>query len=588
MRRHHSWAVVRGVQLSLWTLFGGFGLFLAACVDNAGDGSGPKSVPPLETDETEEAPIRLSYVCGNRFLITNAYSVAVSVIYRVSGTDEEAEALLSAAPTQDPAFSERLIETHNKGSVELLLNGTRIAVRANRGVPCTPSTPAPSFLAVGGPETAGQWTSPFSWPNVAVHLTLMSNGRVLSWGHAGDPHVWNPATGTFTMVAEPAELFCAGHSLTTDGRVVLAGGHISDDHGLPDMTIFSPGSQSWSQTTPMQRGRWYPTNTTLGNGEVVIIAGRDEAGITVTIPEIWSPSGAIRQLTTAARSFPYYPRMFLAPNGKLFYAGENQQTRWLKVSGTGAWSGGPNRLYGTRDYGAAVMYDDGKVLYVGGGRTTNTAETIDLNKTSPTWSWTGSMAYPRRHHNAVILPTGEVLVVGGLSGTGFNDVSTAVHPAEIWSPTTGLWSTLASNTVNRGYHTSAVLLPDARVLLTGSGDGAGAPSERNAEIFSPPYLFSGSRPTISSRPSRIAYGNTFRIGTAEAASIARVTLVRLGSTTHAFDMNQRFQQLSFTADATGLTVTAPAIRARAPQGHYLLFIVNGNGVPSVGKIVQLK
>jgi hypothetical protein len=425
MPRPPCLAVLRGLNLthacaSLWFIEG-LGLFLAGCVDTSGEDAGPKAPPPLETHETEDAPIRLSYVCGNRFLITNSHSVGVSVTYRVAGTDEEAEALLSAAPAQDPEYSERLIETRNKGSVELLLNGTTIAVRDNGGVPCTPTTPAPSFLAVGGPESSGQWTAPFNWQVVAVHQTLLSNGKVLSWGHAGLPQVWNPATGIFTPVASPALLFCGGHSLTTDGRVVVAGGHITNNHGLPDMSIFSPGSQSWSQTTPMRRGRWYPTNTTTGSGEVVILAGKDENGTTVTVPEIWNPSGTIRQLSTASRSFPYYPRVFLAPNGKLFYAGESQTTRWLKITGTGSWSTGPNRLYGTRDYGAAVMYEEGKILYVGGGHTTNTAETIDLTRTSPAWSWTGSMAYQRRHHNAVILPTGEVLVVGGLSGSAFND-----------------------------------------------------------------------------------------------------------------------------------------------------------------------
>src|SRR6185437_4198880 len=226
---HRQWlAVLRGLPLSLLSFVGGLGLFLAGCVDNSGEGAGPKASPPAETDESLDAPIRLSYVCGNRFLITNAYSVAVSVTYRVAGTDEEAEALLSAAPTQDPAFSERLIETRNKGSVELLLNGTPIAVRANGGVPCTPSTPAPAFLSVGQ-EASGEWTAPFDWPVVAVHLSLMSNGKVLFWGHAGEPQVWDPATGIFTVVTGPAELFCAGHSLTTDGRVVVAGGHITAD-----------------------------------------------------------------------------------------------------------------------------------------------------------------------------------------------------------------------------------------------------------------------------------------------------------------------------------------------------------------------
>src|SRR4029077_20905097 len=96
-------------------------------------------------------------------------------------------------------------------------------------------------------------------------------------------------------------------------------------------------------------------------------------------------------------------------------------------TGTGSWTTGPSRLYGSRDYGAAVMYDDGKILYVGGGRTTNTAEIIDLNSAAPAWQWTGSMANRRRHLNATVLPTGEMLVTGGSSGITFNDPKAPVH-----------------------------------------------------------------------------------------------------------------------------------------------------------------
>jgi len=198
------------------------------------------------------------------------------------------------------------------------------------------------------------------------------------------------------------------------------------------------------------------------------------------------------------------------------------------------------------------------------------------------------MAFPRRHHNAVILPTGEVLVVGGLSGTAFNDLSTAVHPAEIWTDSTGLWTTLASNTVNRGYHTTAILLPDARVLLTGSGDGAGSPSELNAEIFSPPYLFRGPRPLISEAPAEAGYGEAFFVATPDAGRIARVSLVRLSSVTHAFDQNQRFGDLSFRKSAGGLTVTGPETSMVAPPGHYLLFILDGGGVPSPARMLRIR
>jgi hypothetical protein len=240
-----------------------------------------------------------------------------------------------------------------------------------------------------------------------------------------------------------------------------------------------------------------------------------------------------------------------------------------------------------REYGSAVMYDDGKILYAGGARTTNTAEVIDLNQASPVWRWTGSMAFARRHLNITVLPTGEVLATGGVAGTIFNDVTKGVRAAELWNPATGQWTTLTSNAVTRGYHGTSLLLPDGRVLNSGSGEGAGAPNQRNAELFSPPYLFRGARPVISSAPSSIQYGTKFRALTPQASSIRKVSMIRLGAVTHAFDENQRFQRLAFTTDATGLTITAPASRNRTPPGHYLLFILNGSDVPSVGKIVRI-
>jgi PKD repeat protein len=324
----------------------------------------------------------------------------------------------------------------------------------------------------------------------------------------------------------------------------------------------------------------------LANGDVVIMAGRDEAGTEVAVPEVWS-SGSVRPLSGASRVQRYYPRTFLAPNGKIFYAGDERTTRYLDPTGNGSWTTVGDRLYGIRDYGSAVMYDEGKILYAGGGRTTNTAEIIDLNAAAPAWQWTGSMAFPRRQMNATLLPTGEVLVTGGSSGTDFNDLTQAVHAAEVWNPATGLWTTLASNTINRGYHSTTLLLPDGRILHTGSGDGAGAPDERNAELFSPPYLFKGSRPTIADAPTQISYGSSFTVTTPQAASIAKISLIRLGAVTHAFDMNQRFRWLSFVPGGSGLTVSAPTTRERTPPGHYMLFLVDENGVPSVAKIVLL-
>jgi hypothetical protein len=311
----------------------------------------------------------------------------------------------------------------------------------------------------------------------------------------------------------------------------------------------------------------------------------------VTVPEVWSSSGW-RALTGASRNLPYYPRQFLAPNGRIFYAGELKTTSYLNTAGSGSWSTVGDRRYGVRDYGAAVMYLPGKILYAGGGRTTATAETIDLNQASPSWKWTGSMAYPRRHLNATVLPTGEVLVTSGTRATSFDDPSLAVHVAEIWNPATGAWRKAASNSVNRSYHSTSLLLPDGRVLHAGSGgatfpDGSPMPDQKNGELYSPPYLFAGTRPTISSAPGAIGYGSSFAVSTAGASTIDKVSLIAIGSVTHAFDMNQRFMWLTFTKSSSALTVQAPGNRNLAPPGYYMLFILNSSGVPSKAKIVKL-
>lgn len=532
------------------------------------------------------APLDLVYVCGNKFLATNGTHSPVQVTYRVVGTGESGALTLDQAPLEDPAHSELEIETTEQGTVELYRGEDRVARRRNGDLSCGANAISPSVAAAGDPVSAGSWSAPFPWPVVALHLSLLPDGRVLSWGHAGTPQVWNPATGEFLSVPSPSLLFCAGHAFLPDGRLLVAGGHITDDHGLPDINLFSAGSTDWTVSTPMRRGRWYPTNTTLASGDVVILAGRDEAGLVVGEPEVWS-GGSFRVLTGASRTFPYYPRAFLAPNGRVFYAGEQQTTRYLNTSGSGSWTTVGTRRYGTRDYGSAVMYDRGKILYAGGGRTTNTAEVIDLTSAAPAWQWTGSMAYPRRHLNATVLPTGDVLATGGVGGTAFNDLSAAVHAAELWNPGTGTWTTLASNTVSRGYHATSILLPDGRVLHTGSGDGAGTVNERNAELFSPPYLFKGPRPTITAAPSVVGYGTSFTVTSPDADGITQVSLIRLGSATHAFDMNQRFQWLGFTHAAGVLTISAPTSRNDTPPGHYMLFLLNANLVPSVAAIVRV-
>jgi hypothetical protein len=583
MRRLLALAVAPAVALSL---------VLVGCREGTDSPSDhPEAIPHDEDTpggDSSTAPLDLVYVCGNRFLATNSTSMQVHVSYRVVGTEESGTLTLDPGYQGDPGYSETELETRQRGVVELYHGGERVARRSNGMAPCGPA----ASLAVTAKATtaeAGSWSEPFPWPIVALELALLPTGKVLGWGLDGNPQVWDPATGKFTEVQEPAELFCAGLTFLADGRLIAAGGHIANDFGIPNISIFDPFSESWSSSVKMSRGRWYPNATLLANGDVVITAGTDENAKQVAIPEVWS-QGTLKRLTGASKILPYYPRAFLAPNGKMFIAGESQATFYLNPSGSGSWQSAGNRLYGKRDYGAAVMYRPGKILYVGGGRTTNTAEIINLNASTPKWQWTGSMSVPRRHLNATLLPTGDVLVTGGTSGTVFNDWQNAVHTAELWNPENQpqTWTTLASNTVSRVYHATSILLPDGRVLHTGSGDNAsGAPDELSGELFSPPYLFQGPRPAITSTTSSVGYGGAMTIQTADAASITTVSLIRLGATTHAFDTDQRFQWLSFTRGVGVLKLTAPSNRNITPPGYYMLFILNGNRVPSVGKIIRI-
>jgi Domain of unknown function (DUF1929)/Bacterial Ig-like domain (group 2) len=436
----------------------------------------------------------------------------------------------------------------------------------------------------------GQWSAVQPAPVVQLHLHLLPNGRVLSWGLGGSPQLWDPASGAFTAVASPALLFCSGHGFLPDGRLLVAGGHISSDHGLPATTIFDPATSSWQVGAPMAQGRWYPTVTTLPTGEQLVMAGEDETGTLVNVPEIGDGS-TWRRLTSATVAVPNYPRAFVAPDGRVFYAGMQKQSRWLDVSGTGSWGLGPSLNFGSRNYGSAVMYAPGKIIFVGGSAPpTNTAEIIDLNQPNPQWSYTGSMAYPRWNLNATVLPTGDVLVTGGTRLSDRANISGAVNVAELWNPGTGQWTQLASSApLLRGYHSTALLLPDGRVLHSGGGDGNSTPNNLNYEVYSPPYLFRGARPAVTGGvPAQAGYGQTLTLTTPDAASIAKVSLIRLGSVTHAFDQSQRLLPLGFSQVAGGLSVTLPPSPNLAPPGPYMLFLVNANGVPSIGQILGLR
>jgi len=445
------------------------------------------------------------------------------------------------------------------------------------------------------PSVVGQFSPTMEWYYNPTHAVLLPSGKVLWWPSFADgdmPRIWDPATNVIAHGAPAGyNIFCAGHSVLPNGQVLITGGDAAVALiGVPNASIYDPVGGGWTYLQNMNAGRFYPTNTVLPNGDVVVLSGEISPELGVDpLPEVWQLSSSTwRDLTTAQLLLPNYPEMYLAPNGTLFFAGPSAPSRYLDPTGTGSWTIGPSLEVATRDYGPSVLYGNGKIMVTGGGSPpTATAEIINLNDPVPAWKYTGSMTYPRRNANATLLPDGTVLVTGGSSNAGFDDNTHPVYPAELWNPATGTWSVMASMSFYRGYHSVAILLPDGRVL-SGGGECTGVNCNKSTvEIFSPPYLFNGPRPSISSAPTGIKGGQTFFVRTPDAANITQVTWIRLGAVTHTFNQEQRISFLAFSQTAGGLNVTAPPSANLAPPGYYMLFLLNSSGVPSVASIIQL-
>jgi hypothetical protein len=482
--------------------------------------------------------------------------------------------------------------------------------------------PAQAPPPVSNALITGSWSGVREWPFVAIHAALLRDGRIVGWSRKDgvatlETFVGDPKTGTFTRIPNPfVQAFCAGQTFLPDGRLLVAGGHDRfDGWGAIQTTIFDPQTNSWTKSMDMNAGRWYPTTSPLPNGDVLVVSGDfppepgapEGSGGRNGLPQVWSPAtGRWRNLTSAVdRSIELYPWMLLAPNGRVFMAGPRAGTAWLDTSGTGRWIPGPPSSVMLRDYGSAVMYEPGKILIVGGGDPPQrTAETIDLTVPTPVWKPTGSMEFARRQLNATILPDGTVLVTGGTSGRGFNDWRQPVMAAELWDPKTGTWRRVAPASQTRVYHSISLLLPDGTVLNAGGGlppwgepppppppplrPYEAGPVHNNGQIYSPPYLFRGGRPTVTTSPKTIHYGERFTVETPDAATISQVTLLHPGAVTHAFDQGQRFVRLAFVVEGGNLQVTAPPNGNIAPPGHYMLFILSEKGAPSLARAVTIQ
>ena len=523
-----------------------------------------------------------------------------------------------------PAYNLAVTYTASKG----------LGAAADAGRSAGAPDPIAANPAAADPQEAGSWDPPFALPNVAIHAHLLPNGKMLFWGrrdHPGDtldehictPQIWDPATRTTAPTPKPTlgdgkttvNLFCSGHTFLPDGRLLVVGGHLADGKGLDQAAIYDYRTNAWTALPIMNNGRWYPSAVTLHDGAALVMSG-SFAGPNGTTPtnevqQVWDGTGW-RSLVNF-HGLQLFPRVHAAPDGRAFMSGPLAQSYVLDTAGSGNWTplqgAGGSRAGGQRDYAPSVMYDVGKVIYIGGGNDPGThtptaaAEIIDLASPTPAWRPTGSMHHRRRQHNATILPDGTVLVTGGTRGgggknAGFNDLTPGqpVHEAELWDPATGQWTELAAEAVDRCYHATAILLPDATVLSAGGGEyrpdttNAQNPpqdSHRDAQIFHPPYLHRGARPDLSCTIEAVTYGQSFTVATTHPEEIGQVSWIRLPSVTHSFNMDQRINFLAFHPTAAGLTITAPDRPDICPPGHYMLFLLSKAKIPSVATILRI-
>jgi hypothetical protein len=488
------------------------------------------------------------------------------------------------------------------------------------------------LITILGGTTFGEWSAPIpievgGTEIPIMHAALLRTGKVLLIPSSTQTLLWNLATSGFTLLDSAAtgltaNLFCSGHTFLSDGRLLVCGG----GGGGPGQATsaqawkFDPDSETWSKTAAdMAYKRWYPTVVTLGDepGRALVASGWT-GGMPMTAPQLEIYSETTDTFTVVSVSgvvgekvFPQtYPGLHMLPGGEIFYVptgfGECSQTAapyvasepsgYFVFSGAtaGSWTDTGVNLR-TKGMSALLLqrtYPFVQVLVVGGGdlATSATARLINLSTLSPSWGTPFPLLEGRVHPNVVLLPDGTVFICGGMEATGMPPTG---GRCELYDPVGGTLTEMAEVNYPRHYHSVALLLPSGQVMVAAGAQAGGCSLSfyNPIELFSPPYLFMGPRPTITSLPALVHHGSDFNIETPDADAIARVVLVRPMAVTHQTDSEQRVVDVSFVqTGATTLTATMPDglhPHGLAPRGHYMLFILNAAGVPSEGRFLFL-
>jgi plastocyanin len=473
----------------------------------------------------------------------------------------------------------------------------------------------PHPCMVGG---GGEWEQLADLDIFVVHAAMLHTGKVLLWSgtaEVGDPMVsrlWDPATDNRTAQAYGEDLFCSGHAFLSDGRLCVAGG--APAGSLRSTHIFDPTAETWTKVADMNEARWYPTVLTLPDGRILAASGSGASGV-----EVYDAAADSWQFVSGAtRTFnELYPSLHQLPAGPVFYSRcgwqmadtVNTQTAQLTMTGplTGSWNPLGQQTFNDRQEGTAVLQIDAtatppitRLFVIGGGvsgaatdRNPQTVEPIDLTAPGGGVAWATpplTMGYARTNVNAVLLPDGTVFIVGGQRAGKWNFTDPdPVLEAEIFDPATGTFFVTPPMQYPRQYHSVAVLLPDGRVLCAGGIDPTNTVQrdQRHMEVYTPAYLAIGPRPQITAAPSTASYGATISVATPDAGDIDSVVLIRPNSVTHHTDAGHRWIKVAFTPTATGVDVHTPATATIAPPGYYMLFLLNGSGVPSPAAFMRI-
>jgi hypothetical protein len=456
--------------------------------------------------------------------------------------------------------------------------------------------------ASAAPDQVGQWSSQVPLGIVGIHAALLHNGDVLYYElrNPGDGSLarrFNPTTLASLNLNIPfnRDIMCSGMSFLPDGRLLATGGEPDDPSeplgtGNPYTTLFRPATNSWADSDRMDFARWYPSNVLLPNGTTLIMGGTATPSSVVKQMESYDAATETvsRMPASTDRWVGLYPRTSLLWNGQVLKAGPGDRTLRFDPA-RNKWFFVAEMKGGDRKRGSAVLLSGGqKVFTCGGksadGRITGTSEVIDMSAAQPGWRLVDPLTQARVNHNLVLLPDGTVLCVGG--GNGAQQWRSPVGLSELFDPETETWTAMASQNTNRTYHSTAILLADGRVISGGANTGES--EETTVEFYSPPYLFRGARPTISSvSPSNLNHGDSCTISTPNAAAVDRVVLVKPGANTHSTNFDQRHVELTFTTGAGTVTAAIPTNGALVPPGYYMLFILNGSGVPSIARFVHV-